>query len=286
MFVVNGCRSQCRFLAMIFAGDLIGMALSMTGSDTSTFFPDDDTNFFTAGDFSAINTEQNAGGFFSDMVSSLPASSSSSFSTLNVFSQADDLEPSILGYTTDPDLENSNDDSQWLNANSGSDLVSDAAPFGEVSSSCIGEDENSSSSSSTSSPYFRKKDKKMRREDIRSMCLENKDVPASSSGLNFPHLTNLEQSGSGSKTAPNVDVAPLSQNEYRCPPQQSEHVCCSGPVIEEYPFLGLYEQVQNCEPCMLSISYHCLSDLSYIKSTVDSSIVSVQLITLICLKGL
>ena len=116
---------------------------------------------FSLQEIGDTNTEERAGGFFSDIFSSLPSSSSSSFSASSVFGQADDLESSRFGYTTDPDLGNANDDSQWLNVDSGSDLVSDAVPLNEVSSSCIGEDEDSSSSSILT-PYFGKKNKKMR----------------------------------------------------------------------------------------------------------------------------
>lgn len=248
MFFVGRRRRRCRFLAGVFAWGLIETAVSTTDSDPSIFIPDADTSFFTAADSNAIDTEERTGKFSSDMFSSL---SSAPFSGLNVLSQADDSEPSVFEYGNGPNLGNWDDNSHWLTADSGSNLDSEAAPLDEVSSSCIGDDNDSSN---VLSIYFGKRKKKTRREDSRSMCPENNKVPASLPGHNLPDLTHPEQPSSESKTKPEVGVEPLTQNEYRCPPQQREHVCCSGPVIEEYPFFGLYEQVQNCAPCMFFFS--------------------------------
>lgn len=261
MFFASRRRCHRPFAVMVFAWGLIGMTLSTTDFDASTFFSDDSTAFFTAVDSNTIETGDLVGGWSSNSFSWSLLSPSSSLSELNVPSQADDLESSTFGYGMDPSSEILDDDSQWLTADTSTEFVSTAAPLDEVSSSCIGEDDDSSTSSTLSS-YWGRKNKKMRRENDRPMCLENNEIPASSSGLNLPDLTHSEQPGSESKTKPKVGVETWNQNEYRCPPQQSEHVCCSGPVIEEYPFLGLYEQVQNCEPCMLLICCHSLSHLS------------------------
>lgn len=221
------------------------MSLSMTDSDASTLFPEEDTTLFTVADSSAIDAEESARGFSSDWVSRPSSSSSSSLSGLNILGPADDLE-----YETDPNLGNWDDDTRWLTADSGSDFGSDAAPLDEVSSSCVGDDDNSSSS--TLSTYFGKTAKKVRRADSGPMCVKNNEFPASSSNINFPDLTHLEQPGSEAKQRPEVGIDKYLQDNNICPPQQRQHVCCSGPGIEDYPFLGLYQHVQNCEPCKLS----------------------------------
>ena len=243
-------RGRCyrRCLALVFAWSLIGMTLSTIVSDASAFFPEEDTTLFTVVDPSAIDAEERAREFSSDLFS-WPSSSSSS-SGFNILGPADDLDSSIFEYETDPNLGNWDDNNRWLTADSGSDFDSDVSPLDEISSSCVGDDDNSGSN--TLSTYFGKMRKKMRRADRRPMCPENNDVPASLPVLNLPDLMHLEQLGSEPKLRPKVGIGSLTQDKNRCPPQHSEHVCCSGPVIEEYPFLGLYQQVQNCEPCKLS----------------------------------
>lgn len=250
--------SRHRFFAAVFCAWslIVAVTLSTADSDARIFFTDDDddgddVSLLSTADLSAIDTGAGEGGFSSSDLFSEPSSITT------------DIDSSIFEIETDPNSATNWDDdsSMFLTAasDSDSDSNSGATPLEETSSSCIGDNDDDSSSSTTTTLNTNlgkekktKKMKKMRREDNKPMCLENNNNNPTSPNLNLdlPDLQNLERPASDPK--PKLDFAPpLSWDNNRCPPQHKEHVCCTGPVIEEYPFLGLYQMVQGCQPCML-----------------------------------
>lgn len=74
------------------------------------------------------------------------------------------------------------------------------------------------------------------------------------SNLRIPTFMQIEETLKDGQTKPDANAGAASEenDDDDCPALYGRHVCCTGPGVQSFPDSGIWDFVQNCNPCTCS----------------------------------